>query len=121
MKLSKEQLRILSKAKQGRIPNKDWMHFQALLLSDKKELVKKELGPITIVDDRFDGREDKSETYFFNPDLGPNQLFSFIIDRYGHDFGLMIITRLMFSNLSNKKKDIWIRHCDAMCRRLKEI
>lgn len=74
------------------------------------------LLPISIIDDTYDGPENKAQTIRFNPDHKANIFATFLMDKYPGGFGLYLLSCFMFNHLPPKERDKWI----AKSRRLYE-
>ena len=102
--LDEKQREIFRQARKEKFEADVVAAFEALSGFDRKDMVKEETGPITIIDSEYDGPEDKADIISLNPDHPFNQFSAFLMKKYGRTFGLLITAAFMFS----KKESKWL-------------
>ena len=66
--------------------------------------------PIILVDDLYDGPENKTEKIRINPNMNENKIATYIIKKFGQPFGIIYHTYLsIYSNYSKRSAGQFIR------------
>ena len=65
---------------------------------------------IQIIDDTYDGPEDRTDELKFNPENKANRMIFFLCDKFGVDFGFIYFLHLsMFANHPKKEAEKFVR------------
>jgi len=128
--LSKGQRLLIELAKKGRVPGRLNEQIKATFEGKINPLLNEDGSrqKITIVDDTYDGPEDKTETIELNPDNAMGRVMGFFVDKFGTFGGIYLECLRMFGHYPKKKaeakfryflglfsKECWIRPRD--CRK----
>jgi hypothetical protein len=91
LKLKKGHIVLLKAALEGLMP--DRLESQIEQVIKKKIALKDDLNPpeFDIIDDTWDGQEDKRTRYRFNMDKMENRLFSFYFEKFGNPFAAVYL------------------------------
>jgi len=107
IKLSAEQREMLKMAKRGLICEDLNNAFQAILKGKASNPVHG-LHTVHIVDDRYDGIEDRGRTLRFVPDNHLNIFGALCLEKYGQPFGPILLAYLISCpGLSRREADKW--------------
>lgn len=111
-KLNKGQKLLLKLAKKGMTTDR--------IMKDIKDIVEGRVPnpaeevfrqPITLIDDLYDGPEDRTEVIGINPDMKENKIAAYMIKKFGQPFGTIYEAYIMlYSNRSKRSAGQCIRH-----------
>jgi len=113
-KLNKGQKLLLKMAKKGMITDKIKKDIQDIIEEKVPNPALSTFRPITLVDDQYDGPEDRSEQIEINPDHKENKITAYMMKKFGMPFGLIYDTYLKFYTSYSR------RSVGQYIRRLKE-
>jgi hypothetical protein len=106
-KLNDEQRQILRMAKRGLI-SEDLNNAMQAILKGKASNPVHNLRSLHIVDNRYDGKEDRSQVLRFVPDDRLNIFGGLCLEKYGQPFGPILLAYLIFGpGLSRRAADKW--------------
>jgi len=110
--LNKGQRLLIDLAKKGRMPGRLNEQIKAAFEGKINPLLNEDGSrqKITIVDDTYDGPEDKTETYEFNPDNAMGRVVSFFVGKFGTFGGIYLQCLIMFAHYPKKKAEAKFRY-----------
>jgi hypothetical protein len=108
-----ERRALIRNAKKGLIRKDVLEEFNKLSEAKRKKLVSSHNRPILL--EMSPGDVHK---IVINPALPMNQFFSFLVEKFGRELGLKLLSCFMFSNLKGKEQEKWIRRSDRVRKEL---
>ena len=114
-KLNKGQRLLLKMARKRMITKRILKDIQDIMEGKVPNPAKQIFHPIILVDDLYDGPEDKTEEIRINPDMKENKIAAYMIKKFGQPFGTIYHTYILIYGNYTK------RSAGQFIRRLKEL
>ena len=108
-----ERRALIRNAKKGLIRKDVLEEFNKLSEAKRKKLVSSHNRPILLEMSPGDFHK-----IVINPALPMNQFFSFLVEKFGRELGLKLLSCFLFSNLKGKEQEKWIRRSDRVRKEL---
>jgi len=103
-KLNKGQKLLLKMAKKGMSTDIIIKEVDDVLKGRVPNPVKENYGPMKIIDDEYDGPEDRCEEICINPDKNENKILAYLIKRFGYPFGFIYFFYLDSYAMASSKR-----------------
>ncbi|MBA7597002.1 hypothetical protein ES703_04012 [subsurface metagenome] len=106
---NKGQRLLLEEAKKQRLPIRlRTQMFEAV--NGKAPCSVDDLPPLRIIDNTYDGPEDRTDEFRFNPENKANRMIFFLCDKFGVDFGFIYFLHLSaFAHHPEKEAEKFVR------------